>query len=276
MFGPLKWKHLILCRRAGLSVLLVATLLLAGPAVAAGGPAVFPWREGRIESFRYSIERAGHKVGEIEQVLYGDKDVHGGRRYRAVVELIRQTQVGEDRSVMGRFTSEVFFGLDSMDFIERLDNFARGDTEGRSHTVRTPSGLKITSESMSSAIGRPPVEQTMPLDGTEPVVDKLALTYFIRTLPHEKGYAFHINTVIPLEKVVDRLAGEVGPEQDLLWHGSSIRVRRIEVASARGTGSYFVAADAQHRLIRFVSRTQEVYDLLPAGEEPDAGSDGSR
>lgn len=251
----------------GLVWALALALLAASPAGAAEGFAAFPWQRGLIETSRYNIERQGRRVGEIEQIVYGVEDDTGRRRYRVVVELIRRTNAEGGPPLIGRVTSEVFFDLDSMGFQERRDNFAKGDTEGRVLTLRTPSGLTTSSESMSGGISRPDTETSMELPGDDLYIDLLALSFFVRTVPMNEGHVFDVTTVIPLEKILDRLRGQVGPLQRISWHDQSIEVRRVEVGSRRGTGSYYVRTDPSHQVVRFVSHQQENYELQPSTED---------
>ena len=251
----------------GLAGPLAAGLLAIGPGMAAEGYAPFPWKAGLIEKSRYSIKLQGRQIGEIEQLLYGVQDKTGRKRYRCVVEVIREIEVVNQQPVLGRFTSEVFFGLESMEFDERVDNFARGDSEGRIRIVRTPTGLKISAESMSAGISRPASEETMDLQGGDLFVDQLVLSFFIRALPTEEGHTFSVTTVLPLEKTVERLRGQVGPLQQIQWNNRAVEVRRIEAGSPKGTGTYYVLTDPSHTLARFVSPQQQIYERQASLQE---------
>ena len=107
----------------------------------------------------------------------------------------------------------------------------------------------------------------MELPGDALYIDLLALSFFVRTVPMDEGHVFDVSTVIPIQKVLDRQRGHVGPLQRISWHDESIEVRRIEVGSQQGTGSYYVETVAPNRVLRFVSHQQETYELKPDRQE---------
>ncbi len=252
-------------RWAGAGGAMALVAWVAAGAAPAGGLSL-PWRNGLMETLRYTMEERGQVTGEFEQRLYGEA-VGGAKRCRLRYELARSVDAGEGIQFTGRVTMEVTFNPQTFDLIQRTDHYAGGPSEGRTRFTRIPGGLRIRSESSFEGIPRETEEKDVeyPVDG--PLIDEVLFAHIIRSLPMEEGHTFELETINPALKDVIRTKGMVRGVETMEWNGKPVKVRRVETSTPEGITTYFVGTGEDRLVYRYLSPRGEAYILQPARED---------
>ncbi|MFQ5766404.1 MAG: hypothetical protein ACE5ID_00240, partial [Acidobacteriota bacterium] len=235
------------------------------PSPAPGGGTPFQWKEGLIEVNRYTFKEKGTRVGEIEQRLYGVKGEKNRPVFKVIFELIRQARMKGKEPLVGRSTTEILFDPETLDLLSKSESYSIADTEARIRISKTPTGFRTTQESYALGSPRPPEVKELTFEADTPLVDQMVVGYMVRKMAGEEGRTFSLNAINPVREGILHLKGKVGRIVPMELDGHPMEAWRVDVASPKGTTTYYVQPGEERSLLRYVASNGEVYELQNAG-----------